>query len=88
MKDQIVNFVVPMNWSPSVLRLVFGISKEVQYFISVWYLSYSLFCIYIDCFSLCLTHFGKGFNLPVVEIGVPAIVCEANVLWYDSMKFC
>jgi hypothetical protein len=87
MIHDVVNFIVSMYNSTSVLWLRPRVLKELQYLFKLKNLSHRDARLYILCFCLIFRHRLKRCDLSAVESSRLAIASEPNGFWVNTVEF-
>ncbi len=86
MEDQIVYFIITMDWMTPVFGLYFF--EKPEHILEMWDGSNRFVGFNIYCFRLCLTDRSECGYLPVVESSRFAEALKRNVFRVDPVKLC
>ena len=75
MKDDVVNLIVAMDKSASILRLGLGITKEGHHVVEMRNLAHRLIGVLVPCLGLRVLNGVERLELTVVEAVGSAEIC-------------
>lgn len=78
MKDEIVDFVVPVDQRAPIFRLRCRVAEKGHHVVEVGDLADGDFGLDVDGLGLRFRDPAEGFQLPVVEAGGPAVALEVD----------